>query len=501
MEKQPLLEARGIDKHFPGVHALRSVDLDLYEGEVHFVLGENGAGKSTLMKIISGTLPMDSGRIVLRGQPVEIHSPQQAQHLGIGMVYQEFSLIPALSAAENIFLGRPPKNNVGMVDWQRLYDDAGTLLGSLGSHIDPRGTVRDLRRGEQQLVEIAKALSMNASILILDEPTAALSEEERTHLFQVLRGLQARGVGIVYISHRLADVPEIGQRVTVMRDGKVVSTLPVAETNDDILISMMVGRDMHEQYPKESVERGEPVLRVAGLARAGVFSDVSFTVHRGEIVGIFGIMGAGRSETARAIFGLDPHTAGEIYVDGQSIEIHSAEDGIAAGIGYVSEDRKMALVQQMAVPPNITLASIKRMSRAGVMNKRSEQEASVGLINSLHIQPPDPKRLVQYLSGGNQQKVLLARWLCTNSKVLILDEPTQGIDVGAKAEIFRLMCTLAKNGVGILMISSELPEVMAMSDRILVMARGRIVAEYVAAEATPEEIMRDAAGGSRQNGK
>ena len=501
MEKQPVLEVRGIDKQFPGVHALKSANLDLYEGEVHFVLGENGAGKSTLMKIISGTLPMDSGSIMLRGQPVEIHSPQQAQHMGIGMVYQEFSLVPALSAAENIFLGRPPRNNMGIVDWQRLYDDASKLLGSLGSHIDPRVIVRDLRRGEQQLVEIAKALSMNASILILDEPTAALSEEERTHLFKVLRGLQARGVGIVYISHRLADVPEIGQRVTVMRDGKVVSTLPVAETNDDVLISLMVGRDMHEQYPKEHVDRGEPVLRVDGLGRAGVFSDVSFTVHRGEIVGIFGIMGAGRSETARAIFGLDPHTAGEIYVDGRRVEIHNAEDGIAAGIGYVSEDRKMALVQQMAVPPNITLASIKSMSRAGVMNKRSELEASMGLINSLHIQPPDPKRLVQYLSGGNQQKVLLARWLCTNSKVLILDEPTQGIDVGAKAEIFRLMCSLAKNGVGILMISSELPEVMAMSDRILVMARGRIVAEYTAAEATPEEIMRYAAGGSTQNGK
>ncbi len=286
-----------------------------------------------------------------------------------------------------------------------------------------------------------------------------------------------------------------------MRDGKTVGTLPVSQTNDDILISMMVGREMHEQYPKEHVDRGEPVLRVEGLSRAEVFSDVSLTVHRGEIVGIFGIMGAGRSEMARAVFGLDPHTAGDIYVDGRKVAINSAEDGIGAGIGYVSEDRKMALVQQMAVPPNITLASIKSMSRAGVLNKRSEQEASVGLINSLRIQPPDPERLVQYLSGGNQQKVLLARWLCTNSKVLILDEPTQGIDVGAKAEIFRLMCSLAKNGVGILMISSELPEVMAMSDRILVMARGRVVAEYTGAEATPEEIMRNAAGGNRTNGK
>jgi ribose transport system ATP-binding protein len=501
MEKQPVLEARGIDKRFPGVHALKSVDLDLYEGEVHFLLGENGAGKSTLMKIISGTQPMDNGQMLLRGQPVHIESPHHAQHLGIGMVYQEFSLVPALSVAENIFLGRLPKTGRGTLDWQRLYDVAGKLLGSLGSHIDPRATVRDLRRGEQQLVEIAKALSMNASILILDEPTAALSEEERAHLFEVIRGLQARGVGIVYISHRLGDVPEIANRVSVMRDGKKVGTLPASQTNDDILISMMVGRDMHEQYPKEQVERGEPVLQVENLSSAGVFSNISFTVHRGEILGIFGIMGAGRSETARAVFGLDPHTSGEIYVDGKRVYITCAEDGIRAGIGYVSEDRKKALVQQLAVPPNITLASLKQMSRVGVLDKGREMEAATGLIGSLRIQPPDPKRLVQYLSGGNQQKVLLARWLHTNSKVLILDEPTQGIDVGAKAEIFRLMCSLAKQGVGILMISSELPEVMAMSDRILVMARGQIVAEYTAAEATPQEIMRSAAGGNRSNGK
>jgi ribose transport system ATP-binding protein len=500
-QRQPVLEARRIDKRFPGVHALQSVDFDLYEGEVHFLLGENGAGKSTLMKILSGSVPEDGGQILLRGRAVRIRDPYHARQLGIGMVYQEFSLIPALSVAENIFMGRWPLNPAGLVDWDVLYRRANDLLSQLGTQrIDPRTPVRRLGTGEQQLVEIAKALSTEPSVLLLDEPASALSTEERANLFRVLRTLRERGVGIIYISHRLADVPEIADRVTVMRDGKKVRTLPVEEASEDLLIRLMVGREISEQFPKEHVDIGPPLLEVRGLSRKDAFHDISFTVRAGEIVGMFGLIGAGRTEVARALFGLDPYDSGQIWIEGRQAHIYCPEDAIRSGVAYLTEDRRQALLRYMTIPPNITLASIHRVTSAGLLRHSVEEQVARHYVHSLRIQPPDLRRKVQFLSGGNQQKVLLARWLYTRSTVLILDEPTQGIDVGAKAEVFRLMCRLAGEGAGILFISSELPEVMAMSDRILVMADGRIVAEYPAASATAEDIMRSAAGGIAADG-
>ena len=382
----------------------------------------------------------------------------------------------------------------------RIYAEAEELLRSLGGDLDPRTPVRQLGTGERQLVEIAKALSTNASILLLDEPTSALSEEERARLFDLIRGLQGQGVSIVYVSHRLAEVAEIGQRITVLRDGQKAGTLPVEEADEDLLIKMMVGREVEEQFPKEKVKAGVSLLRVEGLTRGEVFSDVSFTLREGEILGIFGLMGAGRTDVAKALFGIDPCDSGDIYVNGKRVEVSSVQDAIDLGLGYLTEDRKIGLVPRLSIPPNITLASLDRVCRFGLLRHRVEEETASGYVDTLQIQTPHLRQKMQFLSGGNQQKVLLARWLCTHSRILILDEPTRGIDVGAKAEVFRLMTRLAAEGVGIIMISSELPAVLAMADRILVMADGQIVAEHDAAKVTPEEIMHSAAGGKQTNG-
>lgn len=496
MSSSLILRTEAVDKSFPGVHALDHVDFDLYEGEVHVLLGENGAGKSTFMKIISGSLPKDSGRIFLRGQEVDIVSPQHARELGIGMVYQELSVIPGLSVGENIFLGRLPKRKpFGTVDWSEARSQAKRLLDDLGVDIDPGERVGNLGMGEQQLTEIAKTLSMKARIVLLDEPSSALSDEERERLFSIMRGLQEKGVAIIYVSHRLVEIPQVAQRVTVLRDGVKIGTLPVDEADEATLIRMMVGRELGEKFPKEEIRRGKELLRIQGLTVRGVLNNLSLTLHEGEILGIFGVLGAGRTDFARALFGVDPIDSGELFLDGRKVEISSPSEAIDLGLGYVTEDRKDGLVPRLPIPANITLASLKKMTRLGFLKHDEERASAEKYVEELDIHTPRLSQMVEFLSGGNQQKVALAKWLCSQAKILIFDEPTRGIDVGAKVEVFRFMNDLAKEGVGIIMISSELLEVLAMADRILVMADGSFVAEYEGGQASGEDLMRDAVAG------
>jgi ribose transport system ATP-binding protein len=490
--RQPLLRMEQIDKRFPGVHALDQVDFDLYPGEVHVLLGENGAGKSTLMKILSGSIPRDSGRIFIRGQEIQELTPERAQELGIGMVYQELSLIPALTVAENIFLGQWPKTTAGRVDWAEMIRQAEKSLEVLGVNIDPRLEVRQLDVAEQQLTEIARVLTKEPKILLLDEPTSALSDTERARLFETTQRLRERGVGIVYISHLLAEVPLVGQRVTVLRDGKLIKTLPVDQADQETLINMMVGRQLTDQYPKESVPIGEVAFRVVDLSIEGVLHGVSCEVRHGEIVGIFGLMGQGQEAFTRVIFGLHRISSGSLYMNGDEIKIRQPADAIRYGLGLLTRDRRESLVPMQAIPPNITLANVSQLPFSRVLNLNEEKETARQYIENLRIIPPMLDRPVMYLSGGNQQKVVLARWLFSQARVLIFDEPTRGIDVGAKAEVFALMNQLTRRGVGILMISSEMPEILAMADRILVIRDGRFTAEYKASETSQEELLRSA---------
>ncbi len=492
MPREPLLRLEAIDKSFPGVHALDHVDFDLYEGETHVLLGENGAGKSTLVKILSGSLPKDSGRIILRGKPVEITSSYHARLLGIGMVYQELSLIPNLSVAENIFLGRLPRRRFFFVDWPGIDKEAQQILKRLDLNIDPEVPVRHLGLAEKQLVEIAKVLSLNVKILLLDEPTSALSEEERQRLFNLVHELGERGISIIYISHRLSEVPLVGKRVTVLRDGKKIATLPVNEADESTIIRMMVGKELKEQFPKEETSPGKLILKVQDLEVKGALHPVNFTLHEGEIVGIFGLLGAGCTTLVRALFGLQKIDSGEIYIDGRRVIISSPNDAIGLGLGYLAEDRREGLIPPMSILANITLASLKKVSQLYLIKHKKEQRIGENYINELRIHPPDLNRMVVYLSGGNQQKVALSKWLCSGSKILIFDEPTRGIDVGAKSEIFQLFNQLAKEKVGILMISSELPEILAMADRIFVIRRGGFTAEYRRGEATQEKLLKSA---------
>ena len=489
-----ILRLDGINKRFPGVHALDDVDLDLAEGEIHMLLGENGAGKSTLLKILSGSIPRDAGRILLAGRPVEITDASRARALGIGMVYQELSLVPSLTVAENIFLGRWPLRRGGLVSWREVASRARAVLDSLGVPVDPQARVRDLTVAEQQITEIARVLALEVRILLLDEPSSALSDRERERLFAILRGLRDKGVSILYTSHRLGEIQEIGDRVTILRDGRKVGTLPVAEAGEDTVVRMMVGREIHDRFPKATVPIGDPVLRVQNVGVDEFLRDITFTLRAGEILAVFGLRGAGRTTLARALFGLVPIRCGEVHVDGRRVVITSPDDAIRHGIGYTTEDRREGLVPMLSLPPNITLASLDAVTRAGVLDHRREGRVAGELVDDLRIHPPILSRLVKYLSGGNQQKVALAKWMASRSHVLIFDEPTRGIDVGAKTEVFHLMTRLAGQGAGVLMLSSEIPEVLAMADRILVMHRGRIVREYPRGQATQEDLLRSAVG-------
>lgn len=491
----PLLEVVNLSKHFPGVQALQGINLDVRRGEVHVLLGENGAGKSTLVKILTGAQQRDAGQILWQGESVEITDPHHAQELGISVIYQEFNLVPYMTVAENIFLGREPVRR-GFLDRGRMLQDGGAILDDLGISIGPATRVSELGVAEQQMTEIAKALSLEAELLIMDEPTATLTEREIERLFIAIRRLRKRGVSIIYISHRLNEVRQVGDRVTVLRDGRKVATLDTADATVDQMIHLMVGHDLREQYPKQQVDIGAEVLRVEGLNRAGVLHDIAFSLRRGEILGLAGLVGAGRTELARAIFGADPIDSGSIFVHGQPVSITSPAAAIRHGIGLVPEDRKaQGLLLDHSVVHNITLPSLGRLfAGLAFLSPRIEAKIAQRYIRDLRIRTPSEERMVRFLSGGNQQKVVIAKWLCSQSDVLIFDEPTRGIDVGAKVEVFQLMTDLARRGAGIIMISSDLLEELAMSDRILVMRGGRIVGQLDHAEASQQRVLSLAFG-------
>ena len=487
---------RRITKRYPGVVALDGVDFEVRRGEVHVLLGENGAGKSTLVKILAGAVRRDSGTIMIDGQECPLATPRKAQQAGVSIIYQELNLVPHLSAAENIFLGREPGGRVpGVLDQARLFREAGQLLQDLELVIDPRAVVARLGVAEQQMVEVAKALSLEARILVMDEPTSALTARETTRLFEVIRLLRVRGVAVIYISHRMEELFQIGDRVTVLRDGRGIGTRDVDATTMGELVHMMVGRDLAEKFPKQRLAPGAEVLRVEGLTRHGVLDHISFALRRGEVLGLGGLMGAGRSKLARALFGADPVDAGRIWIKGREVAIRSPEEAIRLGLGFLTEDRKrQGLVLCLNVVENTCLASLDRFSVGGVMQARREHGETARLSSDLQVKTPSLSQRVVNLSGGNQQKVVLAKWLCREADILLFDEPTRGIDVGAKVEIYQLINHLAAEGRAILMISSELPEILGMSDRILVMNRGRITGEFAAGQATPEAILRCALG-------
>lgn len=491
----PLLEMRSITKRFPGVTALDGVDFELERGEVHVILGENGAGKSTLIKMFSGAYQPDEGDILFEGEPVRIPSAAVAQGLGISTIYQEFNLVPQLTVAENVFLGHQPRW-LGIVDRRRMREEARRLLERIKVRVDPDAPVSALGVAQQQMVEIAKALSLEARVLIMDEPTASLSGQEVQRLFEIVRGLEQEEVGVIFISHHLEEVTEIGDRVTVLRDGKLVGQVP-ATTDHSELVRMMVGRSIEDRFPRRRPEIGDILLEVRDLSREGVLEDVSLRVRAGEVVGIAGIVGAGRTELARAIFGVDPVESGEVWVEGRRMERFDPREAKNRGIGFITEDRQgQGIVPPLSVAENLGLASLDKNTRVGLVNRGEQRSRAQKMIEELNIRTPGPEQKVRYLSGGNQQKTVIGKWLLADSRVLIMDEPTRGIDVGAKVEIYELMNELTEQGAGILMISSDLPEVLGMSDRILVMAGGRITGELSGEEATQERVMTLATQGS-----
>ena len=488
-----LVEMVGIEKRFPGVHALEDARFELKAGEVHALVGENGAGKSTLMKVLAGIHQPDAGSVRFRGEEVVIPNPRAAQQLGISIVHQELNLMPHLTVAQNIFIGREPRARLPFVlDDRALNARAGALFESLHLRMNPRRRVGDLAVAEQQMVEIAKALSFNAAVLIMDEPTAALTETEIGELFRIIRQLRENGVGVVHISHRLEELKQISDRVTVMRDGRYVATLPTAEARLEQVITMMVGRTIFEEateIPENAQD--EVVLEVRHLNRGRMVRDVSFELRRGEILGFAGLIGAGRTEVARAIFGADRADSGEILVHGTPVRIASPADAVRHGIGYLSEDRKrFGLAIGMDVESNIVLASMQRfVGWLGRINSRLTRAATQRQVTNLAIKTPSLRQKVRNLSGGTQQKVVVGKWLTADTEILIFDEPTRGIDIGAKSEIYRLLNDLARDGKAIIMISSELPEILRMSHRIAVMCEGRITGILPAADATQEAIM------------
>jgi ribose transport system ATP-binding protein len=490
----PLISVQDVSKSFPGVRALSRVRFELLAGEVHALIGENGAGKSTLMKILAGIYARDSGEVLYDGEPVSFASPRAAQMKGIGIIHQELQLMNHLSVAQNIFIGREPRGRLGIfLDEDRLNRQARDILAHMHLNLDPRAIVGGLTVAKQQMVEIAKALSFNSRVLIMDEPTAALNNAEIAELFKIIRELKSRGVGIVYISHKMDELKEISDRVTVLRDGEYIATVPTATTSMNTIIGMMVGRTLLDvPRPAEQAARDEILLEVRKLNCGPLVRDVSFTLRRGEILGFAGLMGAGRTEVARAIFGADKAQSGEVLVRGTKATIKTPSDAVALGIGYLSEDRKrFGLATGMDVESNIVMATLARHLAFGFFLRRRGIRATVeSFIRLLNIRTPSANQEVRLLSGGNQQKIVVAKWLARDCDILFFDEPTRGIDVGAKAEIHKLLRSLAGQGKAIVMISSELPEILGMSDRIIVMCEGRMTGELTWREATQERIMQ-----------
>ncbi len=500
MEQTPVLRVEGISKSFPGVQALKDVDFEVYPGEVVALLGENGAGKSTLMKILAGAYAKDKGRIFLHEREIEPETTAESQELGIATIYQEFTLMLNRSAAANIFIAREPRlggvlRPFNVVNRRQMESDAADLLERVGARVDPATPVEHLSVAERQQVEIAKALAIDAQVLIMDEPTSALGGDETEVLFEIVRTLRDRGLSIIFITHRLEEVMEISDRIVVLRDGERVGTMMTHEASIEEIIRLMVGREMSDMFQKEIVPIGETVLHIEGLTRRGVVENVSFDLRAGEILGFAGLVGAGRTETMRLLFGADMPDAGRIWLHGQEVEITSPEHAVELGIGLVPEDRgNLGLVLDLNVMFNMIMPTMSRFTRVGFVNRRAARASAEDYARRLRVRTPSLQQTVKNLSGGNQQKVVLGKWLLLNPRVLIMDEPTRGIDVGAKAEIHALMTDLARNGIAIIMVSSEMPEVLAMSDRIVVMHEGRITGILDRDEADQERIMAFASG-------
>jgi ribose transport system ATP-binding protein len=483
-----LLEMRDIVKRYPGVLALDNVSVDLKQGEVHCLVGENGAGKSTLMKVLSGAIKKDSGRIYVNGEETEYNSPSESQALGISIIYQEFKLVPELSAAANIFLGRELRDFF-FLNKKEMNVKAAETLSKLGEEIDVTLPVNSLSTAERQIIEIAKTIVGNVKIIAMDEPTAPLTSKEINNLFKVIKKLKTRGVGIIYISHRIEEIFEIGDRVTVLRDGKVVRSVGLNEVDKNDLIKLMVGRELENEYPLNKAEKENEILRVEKLSSDRIF-DVSFSLYKGEVLGIAGLVGAGRSELVRAVFGADKINSGKIFIDNREVKVKSPKEAIDAGIALLTEDRNLlGLFMNLNIRENISVSILEKMLKGYFINKRKEITAVQKHFEQLRIKAPSIETSVETLSGGNRQKVVLARWLETNSKILIFDEPTAGIDVGVKFEIYNLINNLAEHGRGIIVISSELPELMGISDRIIVMCEGQITGVLSREEVSQEKIL------------
>lgn len=483
-----LIELKDIHKSFYGVEVLHGVNFVLQSGSVHALMGENGAGKSTLMKVIAGVHTADSGKVLLDNKEVEISSPAKARELGIAMIHQELSSELEMSVAENIYLGREP-GRFGMVDYRQLYRQTDELLKNLGIHLNPRTKMKRLRVADQQMVEIAKAISQNARVVIMDEPTSSITDKEVDNLFNMIRNLKSAGVGIIYISHKMDEIFQICDEMTILRDGTYIDTFKASEVNEDILIRSMVGRELGTQFPKKEVPIGETLLEVQHLTRAGEYEDISFKLHKGEILSFTGLVGAGRTELMHSIFGLTKPDSGKIILNGEEVEFKTPRDAIQHGIAYVTEDRKgEGLVLPMSVEKNITIASLHSFVKSGFLQKKKEADVVTQEVASLGIKVARTSMAVKALSGGNQQKVVLAKWMIAGPNVLIFDEPTRGIDVGAKAEIYKIMCDYVSKGNAILMVSSEMPEAMGMSDRMIILSNHRCSGELNRNEFNQEAI-------------
>lgn len=485
-----LLEMKGISKSFYGNQVLHSVDFSLEAGSVHALMGENGAGKSTLMNILIGIHRKDGGTIMLDGKEVNIEKPADAKEFGIAMIHQELSSVTEMSIAENIYLGREPRK-YGLLDYRQMYRQTEELLNMLNIQLNPRQKMGSLRVADQQLVEIAKAVSQDAKIVIMDEPTSSITDREVENLYNIIRDLTKRGTGIVYISHKMDEVYTITDKITVLRDGHSIETWNTAEVTNDQVIKAMVGRELTEQYPKQDVEIGETILELKHLTIKGQFEDISFKVHKGEILGLVGLVGAGRTETMQALFGMTRPESGEVILKGEKVSFKCPADAIKHGIAYVTEDRKgEGLVLPMTIAQNITLASLKELSGQLFIHEKEEKNSITEEVKNLRVKAANVKLPVKMLSGGNQQKVVLAKWMLKNPDVIIFDEPTRGIDVGAKAEIYKLMSEFVAQGKAVIMISSEMPEAMGMSDRLVVLSNHRVSGELMREEFSQKSIMK-----------
>ena len=494
-----MIQMSGISKAFSGNVVLENVEFELASGEIHALMGENGAGKSTMMKILSGIYTKDAGEIRVDGQPVQFKSPKDAEKLGIIVIHQELNMLPDLTVAQNLFLGKElTYGKTGVLKTRQMEKEASTLLSKLGLDINPRTRTGDLSVGKQQIIEIAKAIASDAKYIVMDEPTAALTDREIETLFKTVNELKAKGISFVYISHRMEEIFAICDRITILRDGQYVGVRNIPETNFDEIVAMMVGRELGERFPERKCEIGKTKLEVRNLTVNGLFQDISFELKKGEVLGVAGLMGAGRTEVAQTIFGYRKLNKGEIFIDGKKVNVKSPIDAMKYGIGFVTEDRKtQGLVLDFSIKENIALANLEKCSSSGIIKKENENRVVAKYIEDLKIRTSGPEQSVKSLSGGNQQKVVIAKWLGTEPEILILDEPTRGVDIGAKKEIYHIINQLAEAGVAILMISSELPEVIGMADRVIVMQEGKLTGEVNKENMTQEVIMQYATGGEK----